>query len=456
MECRFVAKLSRYNHFHAWRNGNYLAFNARSGAVALLDSSHYATLERLAEKIRSNATGSLAADEEELLKQMRYGSFACDDDFSELDWLKFEHNKARFNESTLGLVIAPTMACNMACTYCFEGNKKGRMSNETIKAILEFIDRRAGTLKGLDVDWFGGEPLLAMDTIERLSRGFLDLSIANKFEFKASVVSNGYLLTRENVDRLAELKCASVQVTLDGPSRMHDRQRPLKNGKSSYATIIRNLQYAVTRMGVSIRVNIDKSFTAETIRELIGELQQAGLHQTVWVNFGMLEAATTVCSNIKENCYAAADFSKVETEYFALLLEHGFHIQKLPAPTSVFCMAQQIGCLLIDPDGDLYRCFNHVGDKAHAVGHIGTELDFRHPEFNRLFRFDPFDQPDCRECSILPLCMGSCPARRLNGNGTPDTICDTWKYNLEPMLEIIALARQQAAAAQAAATQEKP
>jgi len=270
------------------------------------------------------------------------------------------------------------------------------------------------------------------------------------------MVTNGYLLTRENVDRLAELKCASAQVTLDGPSRIHDRQRPLKNGKSSFATIISNLQYAVTKMGVSIRVNIDKTFNAETIRELIDELQQAGLQRKVWVNFGMLEATTGVCANIAENCYGAADFSKVETEYFALLLDQGFRIQKLPAPTKVFCMAQQVGCLLIDPDGDLYRCFNHVGDKAKATGHISAELNFRHPEFNRLFRFDPFDYPECRECNILPLCMGSCPARRINGNGRPETTCDTWKYNLEPMLEIIALARQQAAAAQAAAKQEKP
>lgn len=453
---RRVPKLSRYNHFHGWRNGSYLAFNARSGAVALLDSSHYATFERLAQKIRSNWTGPLADEEEELLKQMRYGSFACDDDFSELDWLKFEHNKARFDETTLGLVIAPTMACNMACTYCFEGNKQGRMSDETVQAVLDFIDRRAGTLKGLDIDWFGGEPLLAMDIIERLSRGFIKLSETNNFEYGASMVSNGYLLTRENVDRLAELKCASVQITLDGPSRVHDRQRPLKNGKSSFATIIKNMQYAVTKMGVSIRVNIDKTFTADTILELVNELKQADLQRKVWVNFGMLEATTGVCSNIAENCYAASDFSKVETEFFALLLDQGFRIQKLPAPTNVFCMAQQVGCLLIDPDGDLYRCFNHVGDKAKTVGHISAELNFRHPEFNRLFRFDPFEHPECRDCSILPLCMGSCPARRLNGNGQPETTCDTWKYNLEPMLEIIALARQQAATAQAAAKQEKP
>jgi len=451
-----VPKLSQYNHFHAWRNGEYLAFNARSGAVALLDPSHYATYERLADKIRSNCSGPLAPDEEELLKQMRYGYFACDDDFSELDWLKFEHNKARFNESTLGLVIAPTMACNMACKYCFEGNKQGRMSDETIQSVIEFVGRRAGSLKGLEIDWYGGEPLLAMDIIERLSRGFIDLSETHKFSYMSSVVSNGYLLTPDTVDRLVDLKCATVQVTLDGPSHMHNRKRPLRNGKASFETIIKNLQYTVTRMSVSIRVNIDKSFSTDTICELVDELRQADLQDRVWVNFGMLEATTSVCSNIAESCYAAADFSKVETEFFALLLDQGFRIQKLPAPTNVFCMAQQVGCFLIDPQGDLYRCFNHVGDKAHATGHISAELDFRHPEFNRLFRFDPFENPDCRTCNILPICMGSCPARRINGNGTPETTCDTWKYNLEPMLEIIALARQQAATAQAAAKQEKP
>ncbi len=451
-----MPKLSRYNHFLAWRNGHYLAFNARSGAIALLDPSHHATLERLADKLQSHWSGSLPPDEEELLKQLRYGSFACDDDFSEIDWLKFEHNKARFDESVLGLVIAPTMACNMACSYCFEGNKRGRMSDETVQSVINFVTRRAASLKGLEVDWFGGEPLLAMDAIERLSRAFIDLSDSHHFDYMSSAVSNGYLLTSETVDQLVALKCLSVQVTLDGPSRIHNLKRPLKNGKPSFDKIIKNLQYAVTKMGVSIRVNIDKGFSADTIRELVDELKRADLQDKVWVNFGMLEASTSVCSNIADNCYGAADFSKVEAEYFAILLKEGFRIQKLPAPTSVFCMAQQVGCFLVDPDGDLYRCFNHVGDKAKATGHISTEINFRHPEFNRLFRFDPFDHAECRECNILPICMGSCPARRLNGNGTPEITCDSWKYNLEPMLEIIALARQQAAAHPVAATQENP
>lgn len=449
-----MPKLSRYNHFHPWRDGHYLAFNARSGAVALMTPSNYRSFEQLAAKLRSHWTGPLTAEEETLLKQLQYGSFACDDDFSELDWLKFEHNHARFDETTLALVIAPTMACNMACSYCYEGNKQGRMSEETVQAVLDFVKRRTGALTALDIDWFGGEPLLAMAIIERLSTGLLDLSAAHHFEYRSSIVSNGYLLTPETVDRLVALKCTTVQVTLDGPSRLHNQKRPLKNGKSSFETIITNLRYAVGRMNVSVRVNVDKSYTIEVIQELIDELKRAGLDKKVWVNFGMLEAATGVCSNIAESCYGAADFSKIEAEYYALLLKEGFRIQKLPAPTSVFCMAQQVGCFLIDPDGDLYRCFNHTGDKSHAIGHVSAEINFRHPEFNRLFRFDPFDNPDCRDCDVLPVCMGSCPARRVNGNGSSETTCDTWKYNLEPMLEIIALARQQAAADAAAAQQE--
>jgi len=451
-----VPKLSRYNHFQPWRDGSYLAFNARSGAVAMLDTSHYKTFEQLAHKLEAQWSGPMPSEEEELLKQLRYGSFVCDDDFSEMDWLKFEHNKARYDVDTIGLVIAPTMACNMACAYCYESNKRGRMSDETVQAVIDFVSQRAKSLKGLEVEWFGGEPLLAVDVIERLSRAFIDLSETHKFDYSSSIISNGYLLTAETVDRLVALKCSSIQITLDGPSHMHNRKRPLKNGQSSFDAIIRNLQYAVRKMGVSIRVNVDKSFSAATIRELISELKQADLQDKVWVNFGMLEAATSVCSNIAENCYGAADFSKVEAEYFALLLQEGFRIQKLPSPTSVFCMAQQVGCFLVDPDGDLYRCFNNVGDKAKASGHISSAVDFRHPEFNRLFSFDPFDSAECRECSVLPLCMGSCPARRQNGHGAPDKTCDSWKYNLEPMLEIIALARQQAAASPIAATQEKP
>lgn len=439
-------KLSQYNQFQPWFDGYYIAYNARSGAVALMTADNYSLFTGIARKLQSG-DANFDTEEQKLLTQLKYGSFVVDDDFDEFETLKFTHQLGRFDSTSLGLTIAPTMACNMACHYCFEENKKGKMSSAVIEAIISFIEKQARQLKKLEIGWYGGEPLLAMDVIEDLMLSVNDLAAEYKLECGSSIITNGYLLHRENVERLRQLKVSSAQVTLDGPARLHDQKRPLKNGKGSFETILENLKYASTRIGIGVRVNVDKSFTKETIQELLGELADAGLRERVGVYFGQLEPATTACANISESCYDTAGFSQIEIEYYRLLLENGFRIDKLPAPAVTFCMAQNINAFLVDPDGELYRCFNYAGDKKMSMGNIRNEINYQHKNFLHLFRYDPYADGACRECNLLPVCVGGCPSRRADRDIPRELLCDNWKHNLAPMLEIIALSRQQAAAA---------
>ncbi len=437
-----MPKVSRYNHFQPWGDAGHIAYNARSGAVALMTPDDYATYERIAEAITSDRDLQFSPAEQELLEQLQYGGFVCPDDRDEREALKFLHNMARYEQASLGLVVAPTLACNMACDYCYEANKKGRMSAGLVGAIAEFVEKRAAGLELLDVGWYGGEPLLAMDIVEDLTKAMRDLGEEYRFSYTSSMVSNGYLLTRETVDRLLDLRISSVQVTLDGPARIHDAKRPLKDGRGSFDTIIENIAYAAGKMGVGIRVNVDKSFSGEVIREMLEELRAAGLRDRVGIYFGQLEPHATVCSNIAEACYGTADFSRVETEYHRLLLEGGFAIQKIPSPTSTVCLAQNVSAFLVDPGGYLYKCFNFVGDPSKSFGTIREAIDYQDPNFTSLFAFDPFEDEACRECDILPLCMGGCPARRAVAGLAAGELCDGWKHNLRPMLELIARSKQ--------------
>ncbi|MBD3402847.1 radical SAM protein, partial [candidate division GN15 bacterium] len=224
-------KLSRYNHFQSGHDDSHIAYNARSGAVAVLTEENYAAVRVLAGKLSNGSSPVFTPEEQALLEQLAYGRFVYDDSVDEREELKFLHRRARFDESSLGLVIAPTMACNMACAYCFEGDKRGRMSEEVRQALIDFVRERAPRLESLDICWYGGEPLLAMDLIDELTASFRGLCAAHNLSYSASMISNGYLLSRETADRLAGLKINQLQVTLDGPSDIHNRKRPLKNGK---------------------------------------------------------------------------------------------------------------------------------------------------------------------------------------------------------------------------------
>lgn len=439
-----MPKKSRYNHFQRWNDDYYIAYNSRSGAVALMDPENYETYHSVIGKLE-NGGSEMNENEAALLKQLQYGSFVCPDDFDECGVLEFAHNINRYGASDLGLVIAPTMACNMACKYCYEENKTGRMSPEMIEVLVDFVKKRARALAHLDVTWYGGEPLLAMDIIEQLSAKFIEMGDKDQYDYAGMIVTNGYLLTPDVADRLRELKVHGGQITVDGPAALHNEKRPLKNGGDSFETILKNIEHAADLMRLSVRVNIDRSFTAEMVGQLLTELDEAGLREKISVNFGHLEPATEVCSNIAESCYETNAFAEVETDYYRMLLERGFRIDKIPSPTSVCCMAQVVNSFIVDPEGQLYRCWNYVGNHAKSMGNIKNQLNFQHPNFLQLFSTNPFKIEACRDCSLLPICMGGCPSRRVDRNLSGEEMCESWKYNLEPMLEIIAASKQQEA-----------
>lgn len=446
-----MAIISRYNHFLPWRDGYFIAYNAATGAVALMTQENHDCYKSIEEKLSSQADPEFDSREQELLNQLQYGRFVCSGDYDEREEKAFRHLMSRFDQTTIGLVIAPTMACNMACKYCFEENKKGRMSAATVEAVLDFVEKRARSLEHVDINWYGGEPLLAMDTIEDITESLLDLGDEYKFDYTSSMISNGYLLTRENVDRLTDLKVSMVQVTLDGPARIHNMKRPLKNGGNSYETIVDNMKYASTKMAVGLRVNIDMGFDREMIAEMLDELKRAGLQERVGIYFGLLEASSSACANIAESCFNNADFSQVEIEFYRLLLEHGFRIERLPMPLFTFCIAQLVNAFLIDHQGEIYKCFNYPGDTAKSMGNIRAAVDYNHPNFSSLFEFNPYEDDLCKECAILPVCLGGCPSRRIDRNMKREDLCESWKHNLPQMLELIALSRHK----QATVTEEE-
>ncbi len=440
-----MTKLSRYNHFQPWKDGYRIAYNALSGALAVMTAEHYEAYLKIADKI-ATANGSYKPDEgeQELIKQLIYGKFAHSGEYDELESLKFTHNLNRYDRTALGLTVAPTMACNMACEYCYESSNARKMTPEVIEALLDFVDKRADHLHTVDICWYGGEPLLALDTIEDITQSLIELGEEKNFDYSATMISNGYLLTPEVVDKLVALRVKMVQVTIDGPAEMHNQKRPLKNGKESFATIIENLKHAVTKIAVGVRVNVDKSFTVETIRALLSDLKAAGLERRIGIYFGQLEPATKVCGSIADACYGNADFSDIEADYFQLLLDEGFRIEKLPSPVGVFCMAQRVNAFVIDPEGYFYRCYNYVGDKSHAAGNIKDgQVDYQNHNFKRLFDFNAFENTRCLDCEILPICMGGCPAQRVDRAQSEEDVCLSWKHNLQPMLSIIARSRQQ-------------
>lgn len=217
-------KASNYNFFIEHDDDSYLAYNSRSNSLAIIEKENF-------RKYSDFVLTGKEIDDSNLVEKLKEGYFLIDDDVDELKILRFQMYKDRMSEHTLSLTIAPTSDCNFRCVYCYEKKsiRKKSMTLEVEDAIIDLIKSVKTTISSMNVAWYGGEPLLRFDVIERLSKRIIQICKENNIQYFSSIVTNGYLLTPEIAKKLAEYQIKNIQVTLDGPKETHDKRRMSKN-----------------------------------------------------------------------------------------------------------------------------------------------------------------------------------------------------------------------------------
>lgn len=175
-----------------------------------------------------------------------------------------------FATEALELTILPTEQCNLRCTYCYEAFELGHMEAGVVTAIKQLITNRITELHKLSVDWFGGEPLLAMDVIEEISGLAQQLAdLHPELEYKSSITTNGVLLTSEYAQRLSAVGVRHLHVSLDGPDGVHDQTRRLRGGRGTFRRIEQNLlaiRDSDTDTRVDLRVHVTPANSQRSMR----------------------------------------------------------------------------------------------------------------------------------------------------------------------------------------------
>ena len=423
---------SRYNLYFE-HEGAQLCFNAMTCAFAEIGEEFYQALDCL-------RRGEEIADAE-LRQNMEYGGYIVGDGLDELQALRLRSWSNKFASGDFSLTIAPTLACNFACPYCYENAKTGTISPEIQAQIIEMIADAAAEKKDIQVTWYGGEPLLAMDVISDLSRQILAICQEEQVSYFAYMVTNGYLLSPEIIDRLLECGIANLQITIDGLREAHDSRRMLKNSqKGTFDVIISNIK-ALVEAGVypDIRINVDKT-NKDELTELIGFLRDQGL-AACSVSFGHVNAYTEACANIEDSCLNIKEYAAETVEYQHLLDEAGFMSSEYPLYPGAkgnYCCADSVNAYVIDPEGFIYKCWNDIGNAERSIGSfpdLAAISDEQYMTLASYLLWSPFDHQKCRDCSILPICMGGCPFNGQAQGGDPQ--CEKWKYNIEDTLRFI-------------------
>jgi len=296
-------KASKYNFVFPYDGDYYVIYNSRTNAFALLNRDEYNGFMGFTQRGEPIADSSFCRELEKTL-------FIINDELDELNLVWFKLMATRFNTSRLALAIAPTSNCNFRCTYCFERERLApvTMSDDTQDALIDFLRTYIGSIKQLHITWYGGEPLMALDVVEALTKRFLLLCTEHNIDYRAAMVTNGYLLSPNVVKRLHPLMLSSIQVTVDGPPKTHDERRFLLGGKPTFQRILSNLCESRDSMPclVSLRVNIDKNNTSE-IDDLISILKEHNLSHTVRPYLGMVHEMGTSYDRYDRACCCSVD-----------------------------------------------------------------------------------------------------------------------------------------------------
>ncbi|HEX5883477.1 MAG TPA: radical SAM protein, partial [Pyrinomonadaceae bacterium] len=263
-------KASHYTHLIPLTSGDGVVYNGRSGALVKLSPGAFARCEAILSSTPKGKPLSTSLEGDDLFAHLIAGSFVVDLDFDELAFIEDQYNRERSRSQFL-LTILPTFGCNLGCDYCFVGKKKGAMDRERQDQIVEFVTRRFATQKfpSMAVDWFGGEPLLALPAIEYLSAAFLDLCAKYDTPYSAQVITNGTMISDKAVEVMTNAGIDRLQITLDGLKEIHDVRRPSKlRVISSFEQTIFGLDRVVGKFVIRLRINVDKHNLPEAWRLL--------------------------------------------------------------------------------------------------------------------------------------------------------------------------------------------
>lgn len=327
--------------------------------------------------------------------------------------------------------------CNLSCRYCFaqEGEYHGRralMSVEVGKQALDFLIENSGSRRNLEVDFFGGEPLMnwkAVQEIVEYGRG-LEKEYDKKFRF--TLTTNGVLLDEEKME-FASREMSNVVLSLDGRRQVHDFMRPFPNGAGSYDRIVPKFQEFAKRRGQK-DYYVRGTFTRHNLDFAKDVLHLADL------GFKQISMEPVVAQESEEYALRQEDLPAVCEQYDILAREmiarekegRGFQFFHFMLDLSGGpCVYKRLsGCgsgteyLAVTPWGDLYPCHQFVGEDAFRMGTVFEGI--QKPEIRESFsKCNVYSKPACQECFARFYCSGGCAANSYNFHGDMEQVYET-------------------------------
>lgn len=351
------------------------------------------------------------------------------------------------NSVIKALCLHVAHSCNLNCEYCFasQGKYHGEralMSFETGKRALDFLVENSGTRRNLEVDFFGGEPLMNWDVVKQLVEYAREIEKIHGKNFRFTLTTNGMLIDDDVID-FCNKEMSNVVLSLDGRKEVHDRFRKDYHGRGSYDVIVPKFQELVRRRGGK-NYYMRGTFTHYNTDFTKDILSMADL------GFTELSMEPVVCSPEDASALTESDLPVLFEQYEILAKEmirrkkegkgftfYHYMLDLKHGP----CIYKRIsGCgsgteyMAVTPSGDLYPCHQFVGDKKYLLGNIYDGVT--NTEIQNEFKLcNAYARKECSDCWAKLYCSGGCAANSYHASGSIKGVyeygCELFKKRIE-------------------------
>ena len=445
---------------HQYKNNGYnIVLDVNSGSVHVVDDIVYDIIPLYEDN-----------DTEEIVKKLgdRYKEEDILEACAEIEELKREEvlftkdiyedyiDKFTKEKEQSGIVKAMCLHiahdCNLACKYCFaeEGEYHGRralMSAEVGKKALDFLVANSGKRRNLEVDFFGGEPLMNFGVVKEIVEYGRQLEKEHDKLFRFTMTTNGVLLNDE-VQEFVNKECGNVVLSVDGRKEVHDMMRPFRNGQGSYDLIMPKFKkIADSRNQMNYYVRGTFTHNNLDFSEDVLHLADEGFEQ---ISVEPVVAQPTDSYAIREE-----DIPFLCEQYDILAKEiikrkkagKGFNFFHFMIDINGGpCVAKRLsgcgsGCeyLAVTPWGDFYPCHQFVGNEDFLMGNVDDGIV--RPDIRDMFKnSNVYSKEKCKNCFAKFYCSGGCSANAYNFNGDInkpyELACEFEKKRLECSIAI--------------------
>ena len=446
-------------------SGLNIVLDVYSGSIHVVDDATYDIIEMYEDKSRDEIK-KIILEKYEGTGEVTDGEI--DECFAQLEELKaqgklftpdsFEGMAGKLKERSAGVVKALCLhvahVCNLNCSYCFASQGKYHgdraiMSYEVGKQALDFLVANSKGRRNLEVDFFGGEPLMNFDVVKRLVAYARSIEKAAGKNFRFTLTTNGVLIDDDVID-FANKECSNVVLSLDGRKEIHDKYRVDYAGNGSWEKIVPKFQKLVeAREGKAYYMR--GTFTHENPDFL------KDIEKMLELGFTELSMEPVVGPEGEPTTLTAEDLPIV-LEQYEKLAELMLKRHREGRPFTFYhymidlkggpCVYKRIsGCgsgteyMAVTPWGDLYPCHQFVGKDEFKLGNVFDGVT-NHEVVGEFAACNVYTRPECKNCWAKLYCSGGCAANAFNATGSVNGVykygCELFKKRMECaiMLEI--------------------